>query len=74
MIRVALIGLGKMGISHLSIIRPHPDVELVAVCDTTGYVLDVLGKYTGIKTYTDYKALLASESKLAAGFHRLLTS
>jgi scyllo-inositol 2-dehydrogenase (NADP+) len=61
MIRVALIGLGKMGISHLAIIKPHPDVELVAVCDTTGYVLDVLNKYTGVKTYTDYKSLLANE-------------
>lgn len=61
MIRVALIGLGKMGISHLAIIRPHPDVELVAICDTTGYVLDVLNKYTGVKTYTDYKSLLANE-------------
>jgi scyllo-inositol 2-dehydrogenase (NADP+) len=61
MIRVALIGLGKMGVSHLAIIRPHPDVELVAVCDTTKYVLDVLGKYTGIKTYTDYKQLLEDE-------------
>lgn len=61
MIRVALIGLGKMGISHLGIIRPHPEVELVAVCDTIKYVLDVLGKYTGVKTYADYRTLLASE-------------
>ncbi|MEJ1158840.1 Gfo/Idh/MocA family protein [Prosthecomicrobium sp. N25] len=62
MIRVALIGLGKMGISHLAIVRSHPSVELVAVCDTAGYLLDVLSKYTGLKTYTDYKTLLASEA------------
>jgi scyllo-inositol 2-dehydrogenase (NADP+) len=61
-VRMALIGLGKMGISHLAIVRSHPDVELVAVCDTTGYVLDVLRKYTGIKTYTNYKRLLAEET------------
>lgn len=61
MIRVALIGLGKMGISHLAIIRSHPGVEMVAVCDSTKYVLDVLGKYTGIETYTDYRQLLDCE-------------
>ena len=61
MIRVALIGLGKMGISHHAIINAHPDAELVAICDTTAYVLDVLSKYTGVKCYTDYLALLDEE-------------
>ncbi len=61
MIRVALIGLGKMGISHHAIINTHPDAELVAVCDTTAYVLDVLNKYTGVRCYTDYLALLDEE-------------
>ncbi|CAN7650676.1 Gfo/Idh/MocA family oxidoreductase [Pararhizobium sp. LjRoot255] len=61
MIRIALIGLGKMGISHLAIIRSHPDVELVAVCDTTGYVVNTLSKYTGVKTYSDYNTMLAKE-------------
>ncbi len=61
MVRLALIGLGKMGISHLAIARSHPDAELVAVCDTTGYVLDVLAKYTGVKVYSDYKKMFAEE-------------
>jgi predicted dehydrogenase len=61
MIRVALIGLGKMGLSHLAIIRAHPDVELVGACDSTAYVLEVLNKYTGIRVYTDYLALLDKE-------------
>lgn len=67
MIRVALIGLGKMGLSHLAIINSHPDAELVAVCDTTAYVLNVLNKYTGVKCHTDYRALL-DEEKLDAVF------
>ena len=61
MVRLALIGLGKMGISHLAIARSHPDAELVAVCDTTGYVLDVLAKYTGVKVYSDYKKMFTEE-------------
>ena len=61
MITMGVVGLGKMGLSHLSIFRAHPDVDLVAVCDSTGYVLDVLSKYTGLKTYKDLGAMLAAE-------------
>ncbi|TXK17730.1 Gfo/Idh/MocA family protein [Homoserinibacter sp. GY 40078] len=53
MIRVAVVGLGKMGLSHLAMIRAHPDVRVDAVVDATGYVLDVLGKYTGLATFPD---------------------
>lgn len=61
-VRIALVGLGKMGLSHLAMFRPHPAVNLVAVCDTVGYVLDTLNKYTGVRTYTDYGKMLESES------------
>ncbi len=58
MLRVGVIGLGKMGISHLAILNAHPDVEVAAVCDSNKYVLDGLGKYTGMRTYTDYHRVL----------------
>lgn len=58
MIRVGIVGLGKMGLSHLSMIRAHPDVELVGACDTSRYLLDLIGKYTGIKVFTDYESML----------------
>jgi len=57
-IDVAVVGLGKMGLSHLAMARAHPDVNLQAVCDSSGYVLDILGKYTGLRTFTDYADLL----------------
>ncbi len=57
-IRIGLVGLGKMGLSHMSIVRPHPDVDLVAVCDSTRYLLDVLGKYTGVQVFSDYEAMI----------------
>ena len=66
MIRIALLGLGKMGLSHQAIVNSHPDVDLVAVCDTTDYLLDVLTKYTGVKTYSDYRKLFAEEKLDAA--------
>lgn len=61
MLRAAIIGLGKMGLSHQSMVNVHPQLKLISVCDSSGYVLDVLSKYTGVKTYTDYKKMLAEE-------------
>ena len=58
MVRVGVVGLGKMGVSHLSIINAHPSVKVTAVCDPTGYILDVLKKYTGLETYPDYAEML----------------
>jgi predicted dehydrogenase len=63
MIRAGLVGLGKMGLSHLSILNAHPEVDVVAVCDSSQYVLDVLAKYTSIKTYSDYRRMI-DESRL----------
>jgi predicted dehydrogenase len=65
MLNVGLIGLGKMGISHCSIVNMHPLVKLAAVCDSTKYVLDVLGKYTGLTCYDDADAMFA-QAKLDA--------
>ena len=59
MIRLAVLGLGKMGLSHLAMINAHPRVKVVAVCDATGYVLDVVNKYTGVSTFTDFDTMLA---------------
>jgi predicted dehydrogenase len=61
MIKGAIIGLGKMGISHASIINAHPKVELKAVCDTSSFILEGFNKYTSIKTYSDYQKMLDAE-------------
>ncbi len=58
MTKVALIGAGKMGISHLSILGAHPDVEVVGVSDTSKMVLDVFKKYTIFPCFTDYEEML----------------
>lgn len=65
MIDVAVVGLGKMGLSHLAMIKAHPDVNLVGVCDSTGYLLDILAKYTGVTTYKDLDRMLDEASPQA---------
>lgn len=61
MIRVGLIGLGKMGLSHQAILNAHPKAKLSALCDATPLIADVMARYTGCTPYTDYKAMLERE-------------
>lgn len=56
-----MIGLGKMGLSHLAILRTHPEIDLVAACDSMGYVTDVLSLHAGLKCYGDIDRMLAAE-------------
>ncbi|MCW3158763.1 Gfo/Idh/MocA family protein [Micropruina sonneratiae] len=63
---MAVIGLGKMGISHLSMVRALPGVEVVGIVDATTYLLGVLKKYTGLNTYTSLDKLLADVTPDAA--------
>lgn len=57
-IRIAVVGLGKMGLSHFSMVNAHPDTQTLA-CDSAGFLVDVLGKYLPhTKIYTKYEELL----------------
>jgi predicted dehydrogenase len=78
MVRVGIVGLGKMGVSHYAIVNAHPKAQVVGVCDPMGYVLDVVHKYTGVPVYSDYTKMLneapldaviiATPSRLHAAF------
>ena len=61
MLRIGLVGLGKMGLSHFAIVGASPKAEISAVCDSSGYLLSVLNKYTGVATYSDFSSMLAQE-------------
>lgn len=58
-IRLGIIGCGRMGITHFSIINSFPNVEVVAVADPSSFVLMMAGKYLQVKTFKDYEDLLA---------------
>lgn len=61
MLHAGIIGLGKMGLSHAAIVNPHPDVELVGVCDTSSIVLEAFKKFSTIRVYDDYKKMIDTE-------------
>jgi predicted dehydrogenase len=61
MIRTAMVGMGKMGLSHLAIARAHPSIDLVAGCDASAYLTDILEKHAGLKCYASLEPMLDSE-------------
>ena len=58
-VRIGIVGMGRMGITHFSIINSHPKVDVVSVSDTSKMILDYLSKYiNGIKVYDDFEKQL----------------
>lgn len=58
MIRIGIVGLGKMGISHYAILNAHPDVSLVAITDTNPFLTSALKKHTKTEVFKDFKRML----------------
>ncbi len=58
MVRAGIIGLGKMGISHLAILNAHPGVKVVGACDTSTFVTGCMEKVSDLAFYSDYKKML----------------
>lgn len=58
MIKVAVAGLGRMGISHVAIANSHPDVEIVGVCDVSQFVLGALQQYSIFACFDNYDKML----------------
>lgn len=65
--KLAIVGLGRMGITHYSIINTHPDIEIVAISDTSTLILGLFRKYIrNVTVYTDYRKLFEEEKIDAA--------
>lgn len=61
MIRLGVIGAGRMGITHYSIINSHPEVKISSVADPSGIMLSMMKKYLPIKTFKDYHELFRND-------------
>lgn len=57
MLKVGLIGLGKMGKYHLNLYSDIHDVKLEAICDADADTVNKLSEQTGVKGYTDYREM-----------------
>ncbi len=58
-VNIAVVGLGKMGISHLAIANALPQFNVIAICDTSTLVGNSIEKNTGLRFVEDFDALIA---------------
>ena len=66
MVKIGVIGIGKMGISHLSILGGNPNVDIVGIADNSQMIMDAIGKYTPFRCYTDHTEMVENERPQAA--------
>jgi predicted dehydrogenase len=58
-LKLGIIGMGRMGITHYSIINTHPEVTIVSVADTSKMILEIFKKYVpSVQTFRDYRELI----------------
>lgn len=61
MLNLAVIGVGNMGKNHARIYFEHPNVNLVAICDSNKSIADSFAEKYKCKAYYDLTSLLDSE-------------
>lgn len=64
-LNVGVVGAGRMGLTHHSIMNTLPDVKVTAVADPSGAVTSLLEKYAGVRAYKDHRDMIERE-QLAA--------
>jgi predicted dehydrogenase len=60
MLKGCVIGFGRMGVTHYSILNTHPDVRFVAVCDSQSALLKAIRRYQGVETFSDYRQMFGN--------------
>jgi len=58
MLKGGIIGLGRMGITHLSILNTHPSVRFIALCDSSKFMRRNLSEQLNISLFSDYHEMI----------------
>lgn len=61
MLKGAVVGFGRMGMTHYSILNTHPAVQFVAICDSSSFVRNNMSKFTGVEAYENYEKMMDIE-------------
>ena len=61
MLKAGFIGMGRMGITHYSILNTHPDVKVVGIAENSKILSSILNNYLNINIYSDYRDMLERE-------------
>lgn len=57
-IKLGVVGMGRMGITHFSIINTHPHVIVQSIADPSPMVTSLLNKYLNLRSFKEYSNLL----------------
>ncbi|MBN2312753.1 MAG: Gfo/Idh/MocA family oxidoreductase [Sedimentisphaerales bacterium] len=57
MLKGGVVGFGRMGLVHFSILNTHPDVDLIAVCDSSSFVLKNAAEHMGVETFKNFERM-----------------
>lgn len=58
----AIVGLGRMGLTHLAILRNHPMIESLSVVETSSCFGSAVEKSLGVTCYSNLDELLRADS------------
>jgi predicted dehydrogenase len=58
LLKAGIVGLGRMGITHYSILNTHPNVKIVAVCDKSKLLLNVFSKYFDVSAFSEHRKMI----------------
>lgn len=58
MLKGGIVGFGRMGLTHFSILNNHPNVKFAAICDSSDFVLKSSARYMGVEIFKDYEKML----------------
>jgi scyllo-inositol 2-dehydrogenase (NADP+) len=61
-LRIGVVGMGRMGITHTAILKQNQNVEVCALADPSRLMRRAFGRFVGLSCYTDYNEMLKSES------------
>jgi len=64
MLKVGVVGCGRVGLTHSRAYQSHPESELVCVCDVVKEKAEERAKELGVKPYFSVKDMLAAEGDL----------
>ena len=63
-LKLAVVGLGKMGLSHFAIVNAHPEVSAIA-CDGSGFMVDALSRNIAAPVFRDFDEMMTREAPQA---------
>ncbi|MBS3944530.1 MAG: Gfo/Idh/MocA family oxidoreductase [Melioribacter sp.] len=61
-LKIGIIGAGRMGITHMSILGPNPNIKITAISEPSKLIGSLFEKYfSGLTVYSDYNEMIQKE-------------